>query len=144
MFSIFFKKKHQIVSFEDIQFVIQHPAHFILVNTLSTTEQTCLIPSTLDSSREETVINELISNYDVRSKSFIVYGRNTTDQTATTKCEQLLNVGFQNVYLYPGGMFEWLLLQDVYGADEFPTTHKMIDILRFKPNRVFGGYFLTR
>jgi hypothetical protein len=39
------------------------------------------------------------------------------------------------VKVYFGGMFEWLLLQDVYGSDSFPTTSKEIDILKFKPLR---------
>ena len=45
-------------------------------------------------------------------------------------------LGFQNVYLYMGGMFEWLLLQDIYGIDEFPTTNKFLDILYYKPNAI--------
>lgn len=132
------------MGFEDVQFAIQQSTQFIIINTLSNTEQTCLIPNTLKYSQEETVINELIANYDVHSKSFVVYGRNATDQTAVAKCEQLLSVGFHNVYLYPGGIFEWLLLQDVYGIEEFPTMGKLLDLLKFKPCRNFGGYFLTR
>jgi hypothetical protein len=65
------------------------------------------------------------------------------DNTAVAKCEQLLNIGFHSVYLYPGGMFEWLLLQDIYGKEEFPTTQKLLDILKFKPTKLFGGYYLT-
>jgi hypothetical protein len=30
-------------------------------------------------------------------------------------------------------MFEWLLLQDIYGAASFPTTSKELDILKYKP-----------
>jgi len=30
------------------------------------------------------------------------------------------------------------LLQDIYGDDEFPTTRKMLDILKYKPPRRFG------
>jgi hypothetical protein len=29
--------------------------------------------------------------------------------------------------------FEWLLLQDIYGDKEFPTTFKQLDLLKFKP-----------
>lgn len=144
MFSLFFKKKYQLIGFEDVQFALRQSTQFILVNTLPNTEQICLIPNTLNCSQEESIINDLIANYEVRSKNFIVYGRNTTDQTAIAKCEQLLNVGFHNVYLYQGGIFEWLLLQDVYGVDEFPTTSKFLDLLKFKPCRTFGSYYLTR
>jgi hypothetical protein len=144
MFSLFFKKKYQVIGFEDVQFALQQSSQFILVNTLPNTEQICLIPNTLNCSQEETIINDLIANYEVRTKNFIVYGRNATDQSAIAKCEQLINVGFQNVYLYQGGIFEWLLLQDVYGAEEFPTSCKFLDLLKFKPSRIFGGYYLTR
>jgi hypothetical protein len=41
--------------------------------------------------------------------------------------------GFPEVYVYSGGLFEWMLLQDIYGQDEFPTTKKVLDILKWKP-----------
>jgi hypothetical protein len=44
-----------------------------------------------------------------------------------------MGLGFKNVRVYPGGMFEWLLLQDIYGAASFPTTSKETDILKYKP-----------
>jgi hypothetical protein len=62
----------------------------------------------------------------------------SNDETVEKKYDQLIALGFQNVYLYPGGMFEWLHLQDVYGVQEFPTTSKILDILKYKPTRVFG------
>ena len=40
---------------------------------------------------------------------------------------------------YPGGVFEWLLLQDIYGNDNFPTTKKELDILKYKPKRQIVG-----
>ena len=48
------------------------------------------------------------------------------------KDNQLYKLGFTNLYVYVGGLFEWLLLQDIYGDDEFPTTTKIIDILKYK------------
>ena len=39
------------------------------------------------------------------------------------------------VYLYLGGLFEWLLLQDIYGFDDFPTTSRQLDILKYKPGQ---------
>ena len=38
----------------------------------------------------------------------------------------------EQAHIYIGGLFEWLLLQDIYGDDEFPTTTKIIDILKYK------------
>jgi hypothetical protein len=32
-------------------------------------------------------------------------------------------------------MFEWLLLQDIFGEKEFPTTKKELDVLKYKPNK---------
>jgi len=52
-------------------------------------------------------------------------------------------LGFTNVYVYPGGIFEWLLLQDIYGENEFPTTKIEIDILKFKPTPVINNLLLT-
>jgi len=39
----------------------------------------------------------------------------------------------EQVYIYKGGLFEWMLLQDIYGEDEFPTTSKQMDILLYRP-----------
>ena len=39
-------------------------------------------------------------------------------------------------------MFEWLLLQDIYGTKEFPTTKKELEILKYKPNKVFGIHMI--
>jgi hypothetical protein len=30
------------------------------------------------------------------------------------------------------------MLQDIYGEKEFPTTKKELDILKYKPNKVFN------
>jgi len=76
---------------------------------------------------------------DVR---IIVYGRNCNDDKAYTKYSQLSSLGFYNVYLYAGGLFEWLLLQDIYGAGEFPTTKKELDIIKYKPNKILNVKFL--
>ena len=58
---------------------------------------------------------------------------NANDNSTLTKYEQLVKLGFYNVFVYPGGMFEWLLLQDVYGDELFATTKKELDILKYKP-----------
>ena len=51
------------------------------------------------------------------------------------KQTQLKSLGFSQVYVYIGGMFEWLLLQDIYSQSEFPTTTKELDILKFKSEK---------
>ena len=62
---------------------------------------------------------------------------NSCDNTLNTKCEQLNQLGFINIYVYPGGLFEWLLLQDIYGEELFQTTSKEIDHLKYKGNQQF-------
>jgi hypothetical protein len=37
-----------------------------------------------------------------------------------------------------GGIFEWLLLQDIYGKELFPTTKKEADLLKFKAPSVLN------
>ena len=54
-----------------------------------------------------------------------------------------MKLGFQKVFIYQGGMFEWLLLQDIYGHKEFPTTKKILDILKYKPHQTFHNRMLT-
>jgi hypothetical protein len=65
----------------------------------------------------------------------IIYGRNSNDDNLLKKCQQLLSLGFINIYAYTGGLFEWLMLQDIYGYDEFPTTIKQLDFLKYKPSQ---------
>lgn len=139
MWNQWFKKSFQKASFEDMQFAIQHDTEFIIINTLPTNEQKCLIKRTLPCQNEEKTVNDYIQQYNYREPKFIVYGKNSNDETAEVKCKQMLNLGFVNIYLYSGGLFEWLLLQDIYGKEEFPTTSKMLDILKYKPTRQLGG-----
>ena len=46
------------------------------------------------------------------------------------------------VYIYTGGMFEWLLLQDIYGKEAFPTKGDELDILKFKSNSLLSNNLL--
>ena len=78
-----------------------------------------------------------------RDVVIIVYGRNTNDETIYKKYQQLTQLGFAHVYLFMGGLFEWLLLQDIYGSDMFPTTSPQLDLLKYKPNRRLNVGLLT-
>jgi len=135
MFNGFFQKTHNRISFEDTQHSIANLKEYVIINTLQSNEQHCLIKNTISYQTEEKTINEYLNQYDFTPK-FIIYGKNSNDETVETKSKQLTGLGFQNVYLYMGGMFEWLLLQDIYGIDEFPTTNKFLDILYYKPNAI--------
>jgi hypothetical protein len=133
MFSTIFTTIYNKISFEDMQQCIHNNS--IIINTLSNTKQNCLIKNTIHYYEEENVVNKLLDNYSSTQKNIIIYGENSIDNTPEKKYDQLKKCGFYNIYIYPGGLFEWLLLQDIYGDDEFPTTSKLLDILQFKPNR---------
>jgi hypothetical protein len=104
---------------------------------LSEKEQECLISTTMNIDRETELINKFLTTGNKQVK-IIIYGKNCNDESITTKYQQLSSLGFYNLYIYTGGLFEWLLLQDIYGEKEFPTTKKEINLLRFKANKVLG------
>ena len=123
----------QKINFEDIQIAIKNPESYLLINTLPLSEQKCLIKNTCNAEKEIEIINKYMKSYNKNIK-IIIYGKNSNDYTTQKKYEQLISLGFYNIYIYLGGMFEWLLLQDIYGQEEFPTTNKELDILKYKPN----------
>jgi hypothetical protein len=131
----------QKINYEDIQFIIKNPETYILINTLNDSEQECLIPNTISIEKEVDIINKLIKNGNKQMK-IIIYGKNCNDEKIYAKYNQLNSLGFYNVYIYTGGLFEWLILQDIYDETEFPTTKKELDILKFKSNKVFNIHLL--
>lgn len=129
------------VNFEDVQYSIKNNNKFVLINTLNTNRQDILIKNTLCVNKEEELINTLIkTNLNI---NIIVYDENANAPNLMKKYDQLIGLGFVNVFIYPGGLFEWLLLQDIYGYDNFPTTKQERDILKFKGRSVFNNYYLT-
>ena len=121
------------IGFEDIQYVLKHKKNqYALINTLDITDQTCLIPGTVSVKDEEFMINKHLN----KNISIVIYGKNANDASIFKKYEQLLTLGFTSVYVYTGGLFEWLLLQDIYGNDEFPTTSYELDILKYRTEPV--------
>lgn len=118
------------IGFENVKIAIQQK--HIIINTLSNHTQDNLIKTTIDYTTEESLINDMITSYEF-SKPIVIYGKNATDLSADNKCMQLQKLGFKNIMLYKGGLFEWMLLQDIYGVAEFPTTKHTLDILVYKP-----------
>ena len=118
------------INFDDMNYAIKSNK-YLIINVLDANDQLCLIKNTIPYNQEETIIN----NYLQKDKSIniIVYGKNCNDDLIYKKYSQLKTLGFYSIYLYVGGMFEWLLLQDIYTDEVFPTTSKCIDILKFKP-----------
>jgi len=127
----------QKINFEDVQFILKNSESHLLINTLSETEQSCLLPLTVQASQEESIINKYLKN-GLKNIRIIIYGRNCNDEKIYTKYTQFTSLGFYNVYIYTGGLFEWLMLQDIYGSQEFPTTKKELDILKYKSNKVLN------
>jgi len=125
------------INYEDVQYVIKNAEIHMLINTLGENEQHCLIQNTVNCKNEEAIINKFIKTGNKQIK-LIIYGRNCNDEKIFAKYNQLTSLGFYNVYIYPGGLFEWLMLQDIYGQEEFPTTKKELDILKYKPNKVLN------
>ena len=120
------------INYEDIQYIIKNPEGSLLINTLSNSEQNCLIINTININNEENIINSCIKR-GAKDIKIIIYGKNSNDEKLFNKYSQLTSLGFYNVYIYTGGLFEWLMLQDIYGEKEFPTTKKELDILKYKP-----------
>ena len=126
------------INFEDIQFILTNKSdRYILMNTLTDREQDCLIPSTIIAEHEVELLNQLLKT-GRKDVNVIVYGRNCNDEKVYAKYSQLISLGFFHVYIYTGGLFEWLMLQDIYGFNEFPTTKKELDIIKYKPSKRFN------
>lgn len=113
---------------------------YAIINTLDPVYQTCLIPNTIPIAEEEEIVNDIITNS--KKTKIIIYGLNSNDEKVYSKYEQLVKLGVKYVYIYNGGMFEWLLLQDVYGRELFPTTSRELDILKYKPRKILDILFI--
>ena len=124
------------INFEDMQTVIKNPEIYLIINTLPPSEQHCLIFNTIIATDEENIVNKFMK--ENKNIKIVVYGKNSNDDTTNKKYQQLLSFGFYNIFLYTGGRFEWLLLQDIYGKELFPTTKKELDLLKYKPNQVLN------
>lgn len=128
------------ISFEDMQKGCNNK-EYCIITTLTENFQHCLIKNTIEISNEVNVINNLLNK--AKNVTIIIYGKNSNDEKIYKKFEQLTSLGFYNVYVYVGGLFEWLLLQDVYGNESFPTTKKELDILKYKPDKIFELQCIT-
>ena len=104
-------------------------------------EQECLISNTIAVKDEEKVINFYLSKN--KSINIVVYDKNANASNLMKKYDQLTSLGFLNIFIYPGGLFEWLCLQDIYGIENFPTTNKELDILKYKGKSMFSTYLLN-
>jgi len=126
------------INFDDVKWVVENKTG-VLINTLIEGEQNCLIRGTMPINKEELLINKHLQSE--KNIHIIIYGRNSSDETTLKKYEQLTKLGFYNVYIYLGGLFEWLLLQDIYGNELFHTTTAENGFLKSKsPKSIFNHY----
>jgi hypothetical protein len=125
------------ISFQDIQYA-QTNDDTIIINTLPEKEQTVLIYKTVPIACEISQVENAIK----LKKNIIIYGKNSNDETIYVKYNQISKLGGL-AYIYVGGLFEWLMLQDIYGTDMFKTTSKTLDILKFKPNNILNTNYIT-
>lgn len=130
------------INFEDMQHVCKNKDTYLLLNTLPEFEQGCLIKNTIPAQIEVSIMDTYLKSNN-KSVKIIIYGKHCNDESVEKKYHQLLKLGFSNVHIYGGGMFEWLLLQDIYGNDEFPTSSKQSDHLKYKPQQKLNMLLLT-
>jgi len=126
---------NKYINFEDMQSAIANK-DYIIINTLLENKKPCIICGTLDMKNEEEILNTYLKSN--KSIKIIIYGMNSQDSSVNKKYEQLLSLGFYNVFIYNGGLFEWLLLQDIYGKELFLTTISERDILKYKGSQQFN------
>jgi hypothetical protein len=120
------------VSYEDVQYAQQH---HIIISTLPTTEQHVLIYQTVSCDEEIKKVELAIT----KKTPIIIYGKHNNDFTVKKKYDQIKKLG-GNAYMYNGGLFEWLLLQDIYGTEHFKTTFytKPMDLIKYKPDNILN------
>jgi len=141
------------INYEDVQDACKNAFNnktnngkkYAIINTMDKSWQSCLIQNTVGIQEEEETINGILNNnnkHSINDIAVIVYGTNSNDETVYSKYEQLVKLGIKNVFIYTGGMFEWLLLQDIYGCDLFPTTSRELDILKYKPRKQLNVLYI--
>lgn len=119
------------INYEVIQNAISNrQGEYILINVLPEHEQNCLIKTTVKANDEEDLINRLVKTN--KKQKIIIYGRNCNDDKLIKKYNQLSSMGFKNLFVYIGGLFEWLCLQDIYGKDNFATDGEELELLKYK------------
>ena len=116
---------HQyLIGFEDMQ-KYSKSNECILINTLKEEMQHCLILNTIHAKQEVSVVEKALRE----NKPFVIYGMHHYDASLVRKYQQLKKLGAVLIYVYGGGMFEWLLLQDIYGNELFTTSGKELSLI---------------
>ena len=125
----------QRVSFEDVEDAQRGSG--VIISVLPETEQEVLIFKTVAIADEIEAVEAAIK----QRVPILIYGRNSNDEKVYPKYDQILKLG-GTPYVYSGGLFEWLTLQDIYG-DAFRTTARCLDILKYRPRKILNTKYLT-
>lgn len=116
---------------------IKYDKH-LLIHVMDEKDQSLLIKGTLTIEDEIETLNSVLSASKQRETRIIIYGKNTDDYgKVMRRYKQLCGLGF-DASVYFGGLFEWLLLQEIYGNSEFPINNKgnaPVDVLKCAPAR---------
>lgn len=127
------ESKYKTVNFDNVK-----QNDYILIHVMDEKDQSVLIKKTQTIENEVKLLNSLLSESKQGKTNIIIYGKNTDDFAVLVKrYNQLVSLGF-NAYIYFGGLFEWLLLQEIYGVAEFPIENagnSTIDLLKFAPTK---------
>ncbi len=115
----------ETIHFKELQTLIG--SDILLLNTLPQEHQSYLIYGTLCASKETDQMNFYLKTN--RSIEIILYGKDHLDRTMIEKYNQLKQLGFTRIRIYFGGLFEWALLQDIYGRSLFKTHGTVKDPL---------------
>jgi hypothetical protein len=145
----------QSASFDDVLKAQKHPHQYLL---LASTHLSLYIGQTVVSSAEESLFLDRYREVEEEDTSFfsffgggrteeegkekkettpkkrvILYGKNARDASPNEKKKELIRRGMSptDIYVYRGGLSEWILLQDIYGEDKFTTSQKVHDLLEF-------------
>jgi hypothetical protein len=125
------------INFEDMKTALKQTEKYMIINTLGNEEQDCLILNTISCQDEERIINAHIQQKNKRLR-IIIYGKNCNDEKIYKKYNQMQALGFYNIFVYTGGLFEWLMLQDIFGLEEFPTTKPQLDFIKYRPPQLLN------
>lgn len=143
MLSIFGRVKKPQYTYETFDTMLSYiqssneTIHFI--NILPVTKQQYLLPKTISAESEEQFINDFVDTMTMDIPTIVIYGNNANDvDVLQEKCRELNALGFTNVGIYLGGLFEWTMLGDIYGITEFPIigNRGIVDILQFRPKQL--------
>lgn len=105
-------------------YITDNSAKVILLATPQVDAKMWRIDRTLTPEMEEREINRIIQKYSSSGKApeekIVYYGLNSVDRSPDEQAAKLASHGIE-ASVYRGGVFEWLLLREVFGTDNYPV-----------------------